>query len=139
MALNGSFSERAEGESFRCIVLHTSTREHPMKGSMAELGTISVYKTSRRSSSTWCDAQLQMKAAVPLKKSLRTKGLSAADTKTHCEDPHQGHSGNPWCNSRQIRAQQAFFKYSMAYKGLPFSISKSSTVTCRDRFACTPW
>jgi hypothetical protein len=104
-----------------------------MKVSMAEVETSSGYKTSRRSSSTWCDAQSQMKAAVPLQKALRTKSNSAADTKTHCEDHHQGHSGNPWCNVLQIKDQQEFFKYSMAYKGLPFSISKSSAVTCRDR------
>jgi hypothetical protein len=61
-----------------------------MKVSMAEVGTNSVYKTSKRSSTLWCDAQLQMKAAVPLQEPQRTKSTSAADTKVNCEDLHTG-------------------------------------------------
>ena len=63
----------------------------------------------------------------------------AAEIKFHCEDLHRGQSGNPWCYSLQLQNQQEFFKYLMAYKGLPFLISKSSAVTCRDRFVGTPW
>ncbi len=54
-SLKAAFMKASEGESFTWMVLLAPSQEHPMKVSMAEIVTISVYKTNRRSSTLWCD------------------------------------------------------------------------------------
>ncbi len=54
-SLKAAFMKASEGKSFTWMVLLTASQNNPMKVSMAEIVTISVYKTNRRSSTLWCD------------------------------------------------------------------------------------